>query len=575
MKNNGLQHIYEVKIAKDTYDVITASTSFYQFLGERIYYTFDMMIEENDLKTFKDMIVNNNLCQVFEMNLLDKDNSYKKFITVIKDISGENVTLELILVENVYDETLNMRRKLGDYEMFMTQFNCIYYIYTKETDTVVCFKYNPQYQELFESPVENWYSKIKEIKGEGSIQKVDEFMYALRNGVRQFRFDVSGDVFSAKDKGKIVQITGTAIYENGEYVRCVGNIFNPEKEVTQVDVRRDQLTGLIMKEDITNLAKNRIDQLKKPTTIAIIDIDDFKNVNDTYGHMKGDEVLRRCAAIIEEGVEGYGNAGRIGGDEFFIVFDYDEEKVKIRSIMRSIRNDIFAAYSDEKDGFHVSTSIGSATFPNDIDNFNDLYMLADYLLYKAKSKGKNRYIMYNPEKHLPVKEILAQGMENLGAHSRRGMSKGEIVCKMTDMVMSGETYPFENVFNDVVDYFGVERIVLYDRDTKEVVYQCGNKPISKKILDVTSDYIDNQTLLSHFKKNVLVNNSIMEFEHLDGELFEKLKKQGVLSFMHHHFTGDSGKNYVVSYESVVLKNTWNTEDMYFFRILDHILAKCL
>jgi diguanylate cyclase (GGDEF)-like protein len=572
---NVLEYIYEIKFAKETYDIMTASTSFYRFLGDRLYYTFDMLFDKQEREHLEDMIEQGSIEKVFKIRLLNMQNSFSDFLCVIKEITGESVTLELILLENVYKETYRMRENIENYSTIMSQFNCIYFIYTKATDSVICFRYNPQYQEIMNKPVDIWYGKVKELQTGVDGAKIDEFMYALRNGVRQFRFNFPGQVFNEKHHGKNILVSGNSIYEKGEYVRCVGNIYNPEHEIMHAELRRDQLTGLILKEDITNIAKNNIDQLKRPTTIAIIDIDDFKDVNDTYGHMKGDEVLRRCASIIEDEVDGCGNAGRIGGDEFFIVLDYNEDREKLRSILRSIKNDILSVYSDEKDGFHVSASIGCASYPVDTDNFNDLYMLADYLLYRAKSKGKNRYIIYDPEKHDPVKNILEQGMENLGAHSCRGMTKGEIVCKMTDVIMSGDVYPYENVFNDVVDYFDVERIVLYDRAQNKVLYQCGNKLLSDEDIEATKDYIENPKLLEMFKKHMLINNDIMVFKKLDEELYRKLRKQGILSFMHHHITGASGRKYVVSYESVILKNTWNTEDMYYFRILNHILAKSL
>lgn len=83
----------------------------------------------------------------------------------------------------------------------------------------------------------------------------------------------------------------------------------------------DSLTGLITKADITQIAIDLINVQKvKGITLAIVDIDYFKKVNDTYGHMCGDKVLLKVAGIMEKEVGERGIVGRIGGDEFLIIF---------------------------------------------------------------------------------------------------------------------------------------------------------------------------------------------------------------------------------------------------------------
>ena len=79
-------------------------------------------------------------------------------------------------------------------------------------------------------------------------------------------------------------------------------------------------------------------------TIAIIDIDDFKSVNDTYGHMFGDEVLRDVAGILKNTVGRNGLCGRIGGDEMFIVMEHLEDDESIRTVFRTIKNNVSWSY---------------------------------------------------------------------------------------------------------------------------------------------------------------------------------------------------------------------------------------
>ncbi|MDD6572682.1 MAG: GGDEF domain-containing protein [Thermoflexaceae bacterium] len=576
-------NFFEVKVKSTTFDIVTANTAFYQFLGRRLYNTFDMLMPQADREMLQEKIQKNQEEQGFLLHLSDENGNFYEMAAGIEkyDASG-TVTIQMARIDCLYHENRQLKFEIKEYNALLSQFNSISYIYDRKTDTITSFQFKPEKHVVETISLEKWREKTITMLNESEVMKIDSLFSDLRNGIRSFEYNISGvgDYTTGTatfhfEQQKSTKITGMALYHKDVHVKTVGNVRISGMHYANETVRRDQLTGLILKEDITNLAKKRIDQLKEKTSIAIIDIDDFKSVNDNYGHMKGDEVLRKCASIISSEVEGFGSAGRIGGDEFFIVLDYMENHEDLRSLLRSIKNGILNAYSDEKDGFHISTSIGCASYPNDTDSFNDLFLLADYLLYRAKNKGKNRYITYNLEKHGTVEEILKQGIENIGINSRKGMSKSEIICKITDKVFGGEGYAVENIFNDIVDYFGVERIVLYSKDDRKVLFQCGNELLSEEQMKDTCDYIVDENLIKLYDKGALVVNNIKMFENTNPDVYEKLQKQGVLSFMHHEITGKNDKKYIVSYESVIVRNTWNTEDMYFYRILDHVLARCL
>lgn len=578
---NKLENIYEVKL-NDNYEFVTGSSAFYRFLAGRLYDTFDMILEPSCVARFEEEFKSGRTERNFVLSISDQDGVYHEIAVCIKGRDDEgNTDVQFIPIENLYKESLLLREEVNNFSTLLSQINCMYYIYDRSSDSVVCFRFQPEMRVTARMPVERWNNGVRKYYPDHNLSMLDAYITDLRNGTRSFQYVFPGEFFNKEGYDKQVLVCGTAVYQNGVHIRTLGNITNQGDGMVQISARRDQLTGLILKEDITNLAKERIDHLKLPTSIAIIDLDNFKAVNDNFGHMKGDEVLKHCASIIDAEVEGYGKAGRIGGDEFFLVMDStagdkkDADNETLRSILRSIRNGIYLAYSDEKDGFHVSTSIGCATFPNDTDNFNDLFTVADYLMYRAKSKGKNRYILYNEGKHGAISSILSEGVENLGISSRKGLSKSEIICKICDRVWQGEDYSYVNIFNEVVDHFGVERVVLYDVDKQDVVFQCGNKLLKKEQIKETADYIGDETLQQFYNEGVMVINNIKTFEKYGGTLHDKLEKQGVLSLMHHKVTGADGRNYIVSYEAVMIYNTWNMEDMHFFRILDHIYAKCI
>jgi len=157
----------------------------------------------------------------------------------------------------------------------------------------------------------------------------------------------------------------------------------------------DGLTGLYNHRHFYNRLEfeiNRAARANSPVSVLIFDVDNFKKYNDRYGHPKGDEVLRKCAAAIRESVRSVDIAARYGGEEFAVILaetDKEGAIVAAENIRRAIEE---LRFSDEEgDTTHnVTVSIGVSSYPADTKEVNDLVKKADDALYTAKMEGKNR-----------------------------------------------------------------------------------------------------------------------------------------------------------------------------------------
>ena len=167
----------------------------------------------------------------------------------------------------------------------------------------------------------------------------------------------------------------------------------------------DSLTGLIARPCILGFIRDLISR-KIPFSLAIIDLDNFKAVNDRWGHHVGDLLLAHvadalCACLGEAGI-----AGRFGGDEFLLVnlrdtgyeaahrfFDrmYDGGEVFRRSV------------SLEGASVYVTATVGCAAFPRNAEDYDTLFQLADKTLYRGKTKGRNCFILYVEQKHRDIR----------------------------------------------------------------------------------------------------------------------------------------------------------------------------
>lgn len=156
------------------------------------------------------------------------------------------------------------------------------------------------------------------------------------------------------------------------------------------DSIKDGLTGVYNKKYITKLLQEEIKKALKssiPLTIAMIDIDHFKKINDNYGHLIGDKVLEKLAELvtIESGIKGI--VGRFGGEEFLILMPDTELKAGYE-LCEKIRCKV-SNYSFEYECSHITISIGIAELKYD-DSICSLIKRADDCLYKAKLNGRNK-----------------------------------------------------------------------------------------------------------------------------------------------------------------------------------------
>jgi diguanylate cyclase (GGDEF)-like protein len=159
--------------------------------------------------------------------------------------------------------------------------------------------------------------------------------------------------------------------------------------------RTDAKTGLLsavawQREAAVQLS--RAIRSKAPVAVAMVDIDHFKQVNDTYGHLAGDSVLAGVAAALTGGLREYDLAGRFGGEEFSLLLpDTDaDEAMRVAERLRVILSRItIPAHGPDGDEPHITVSIGVAELVPGITDLTELLAAADAALYRAKRAGRN------------------------------------------------------------------------------------------------------------------------------------------------------------------------------------------
>ena len=179
------------------------------------------------------------------------------------------------------------------------------------------------------------------------------------------------------------------------------SFFRQALETAPLTAMHDSLTGLIARPYILRFIESLI-AAGTPFAMAMVDLDNFKSINDNYGHRTGDEMLSSVAASLTRYVGVSGVVGRYGGDEVLIVYfdktDYDGVHAFLDAMY--FEGDVFRKDLTIRGRTIYSTAtIGCAVYPKDADSFEGLFALVDKTLYRGKSKGRNCFILYVPAKH--------------------------------------------------------------------------------------------------------------------------------------------------------------------------------
>ncbi|HEV2913926.1 MAG TPA: GGDEF domain-containing protein [Pyrinomonadaceae bacterium] len=168
----------------------------------------------------------------------------------------------------------------------------------------------------------------------------------------------------------------------------------------------DELTGLLTSKSFFSELRReaaRAEAESRPFCVLMMDVDHFKEVNDTYGHLAGNETLEELGGVITSALRAGDVAARFGGEEFaafLLDADYAQALIAAERVRLAVEEHAFPATrrgsAEAERKHHMTISIGIASFPADARDPVELVELADSALYRAKRSGRNRVCAYSP-----------------------------------------------------------------------------------------------------------------------------------------------------------------------------------
>lgn len=555
----------ELEFYKNNYEFMYSDAANYAFLKYRFYNTFDTLLRENSKEILEQHANGEISDEVFMLKLEDGDGKIADMACrLLPPTCPDSIRMRMIepdaLVAACEDGA--MKKRIND--ELIQQLGGVFFSYNADTGRITLRRSGIEENILSTIPLDAFEEKMSLKLRDVSQEDFSKFVSNIRSGARAFTVSVK-----CLDGDRELTLTGLAIYENAVYKMAVGRFGSSCVSPSFLDTF-DQLTGAYTKGRITAYARHRINDLHLPTGVCIVDLDDFKQINDNFGHSKGDEVLRRIADILMKSAGDMGKLGRIGGDEFFIVYDNFDDINQVRYTLMGIRSLVTNAYSKAKDGFSVTVSIGCSLYPDDYNgSFEEMFKLADAFLYRAKDKGKDRYIVYNEEKHGPVEDIIRYGFK------KSGFGKSELVCALANSQLCGERLDPEEILEKISRYFSIERVVLYDKTAGCVKAQYGQRCLTPEITSRTIGYIYDEGLTREYTNGYLTTNNSEYFALRAPKVYGMLMEQSTFALQHYLIHGKSGGEYVLSLDSVYSHTTWNLGDVQYYRIIARVLEAIL
>lgn len=321
-------------------------------------------------------------------------------IGVAEDVSKEQRDIERYQHEEMYRYAL-VGDALASYEIDIDGDQILEKVLEKDRDMLaaVGLEVGCRYSVF----LENWAAK--RVHGEDRLMFLRELsLETLKRQYEAGRQEVTCEyrTINADDEmiwcRTIIYLIMVDSHLNGfVYVKNIDEVKVKELELLR-QTRVDPLTELLNRgAAIAEINRLLAEKDRKNSALLIIDVDNFKSVNDTFGHMYGDKVLADTAYKLVNILGSQMVTGRLGGDEFLVFMpDIDADSVvydKARTIAKEL-----AIYRQEGEGqVKISNSIGIAFYPRHGKTFHDLYAKADAALLRAKQAGKSCYSVYGDE----------------------------------------------------------------------------------------------------------------------------------------------------------------------------------
>ncbi len=501
----------------DKLDIVDGNREYYIYF-ERIGHRFSRLeeiIHPDQKADFLEFVRNSADEKEFEVFKFRKhtDEFKLNIVQVFEEEKGaERIKcLRLIEIEDIFSYLSFMDSETVKLLGALSLTGETFFSYERETNVIRVLKYsNGKRVSIFDQDIELW----RDLMIQNSMLPENQFeeFRTLVDNMKSCPSKIYSTLKCAfRTSGKIIEsldFIGTRVEVDGK-ISMTGIIASSTRAKQSLaaknllgELQIDSLTKTYNKKTISEIAAKRLNEARGKERVAfvIVDLDHFKPVNDAYGHLAGDKVLEQSGGILNNIVGNNGFVGRYGGDEFFIVLNNVESEVLLRGTLQAILETVRNSFADSFGDIKITTSIGASVFPDNGTTYDELFKKADFCLYRAKDKGRNRYVFFRDDLHL---KLYQQSVEDTAGVKYQGREILELKYMAAFMQNLGWT-PYKAI-KDVLEHmretYNLSDVSIYYGENLNRIYCVGEEsPLQdnaryvlgsefKKLLDTNKRFV--------------------------------------------------------------------------------------
>jgi diguanylate cyclase (GGDEF)-like protein len=325
-----------------------------------------------------------------------------------------------------------------------------------------------------------------------------------------------------------MRFQGSALKDtNGEVHLIMGKTINIDKERRDLEKlllksEVDSLTGLnnrsTTKDKIEKcFSRSSAENLKDTHCFMIIDIDNFKQANDRFGHLFGDTLLETFSMLLSELFSSNDVIGRIGGDEFIVLLKSAKDKNQMIQTAQDICSMAKKYLSILKGDNVITVSVGMSLFPYDGMNYDTLYSKADTALYAAKARGKNQYAFYQPEmeaiQQFAVNERSRHRITGTVFDDEAPVIEKRLLSFAFDMLSESKSLDaaFHSIFQEIGKFYNLSRINIFESSLQNQVPRISYEWLNTGIPTMNYEFANQDPIIERYEE-LFTNNKIFYFD---------------------------------------------------------------
>lgn len=485
------------------------------------------------------------------------------------DLSGNLVPEEDSCIDIVFWDITNMEasfffshENIWKYRMMLGMSDITCFDYKMDINQISFFRYVTRKSiRLYLDTFEQFEKDIRALSDSDSknMAAIEQLCNQLKSGANSLDLTIKTGLLHKDHKMQKLRIRARYDTMNQRHF-MYGIIMNMAADEDDVPYYMtaaglDPMTGLLNKRSLVEYTE---DTLLNPANsnrhhyMILLDIDDFKEINDNLGHQAGDQAIQILATTLTDTVNDLGIIGRFGGDEFYILTDRIQDEEDLRRMLRTIRTTANRRVTEALGLDSFTLSMGVALYPDVGRTYKELFTIADKSLYIAKEKGKNRYIIYRPEMH----ENLPTGGQKKGSSSYDEQAKS--IHHAVHELFHNQVSAIPNVLSDIIKGFDLDSIDVFYGDGLKVVYNEGKYPSGF----TSRDFFSEPKYMELFDDNGLfVMGSLNNLKNPIPQIYRLLQEKHCMSMIQLVLPSVSEAKYMISFNLLNRVHKWSDSEI--------------